>query len=95
MKAYWTRESLTRLREIDEYISRDNPKAAAEFVNNLISIAETIPVNPEKGRIVPEISIKEIRELVYKNYRIVYLIKKSRIEILTVFEGIGYLKEKK
>ena len=67
--------------------------AAVEFVDKLISIAETITANPEKGRIVPELSIEFIRELLYKNYRIVYLIKKKSIDILTVFEGHQLLKK--
>ncbi len=67
--------------------------AAVEFVDKLISIAETITDNPEKGRIVPELSIEFIRELLYKNDRIVYLIKKKSIDILTVFEGHQLFKK--
>jgi toxin ParE1/3/4 len=93
MKLTWTREALIRLQEIEEYISRDNPQNAIEFINKIISIAETIPDNPEKGRIVPELSIEQIRELLYKNYRIVYYRKKSIIEIITVFEGHQLLKK--
>ena len=93
MKLFWTKESLLRLREIEEYISKDNPVAAVEFVDKLISVAESIVHNPEKGRIVPELSIDKIREMLYKNYRIVYLIKKNTIDILTVFEGHQLLKE--
>ncbi len=92
MKLLWTKEALARLREIEEYISQDNPAAAVDFVDKLISLAETITDNPEKGRIVPELSIEFIRELIHKNYRIVYLIKKKSIDVLTVFEGHQILK---
>jgi len=94
MKLVWTKEALLSLMEIDEYISRDNPSAAIAFVDKLISIAETIVDNPKKGRVVPELSLENIRELLYNNYRIVYLIKKSSVEILTVFEGHQLLKKK-
>jgi toxin ParE1/3/4 len=94
MKLVWTRESLERLQEIEEFISRDSLDAAIKFIDKLIARTETLVINPEKGRIVPELSVKEIRELIYKNYRIVYLIKKNRIEILTVFEGHKLLKKK-
>ena len=93
MKLLWTNEALVRLREIEEYISKDNPKAAADFVDKLISLAEKITDNPEKGRIVPELSIEFIRELLHNNYRIVYLIKKKSIDVLTVFEGHQLLKK--
>ncbi|MFA7421395.1 MAG: type II toxin-antitoxin system RelE/ParE family toxin [Melioribacteraceae bacterium] len=93
MKLFWTKEALLRLQEIEEYISRDNPIVAMEFIDKLISVAETIIDYPEKGRIVPELSLENIRELLYKNYRIVYLVKKNSVDILTVFEGHQLLKK--
>jgi len=93
MKIFWTKEALLRLREIGEYISRDNSIVAIEFVDKLISLAETLLDNPGKGRIVPELSLENIRELLHKNYRIVYLVKKNSVDILTVFEGHQLLKK--
>ena len=93
MKLVWTKESLTRLKEIEEYIAADNPRAALAFIDKIISLAESLSENPEKGRIVPELSITQIREILYKTYRIVYLLKKNSIEILTVFEGHRLLKK--
>lgn len=93
MKIFWTKEALLRLQDIEEYISRDNPVAAIGFVDKLVSVAETIVDHPEKGRIVPELSMEKIREVLHKNYRIVYLIKKNSIDILTVFEGHQLLKK--
>ena len=93
MKVVWTKESIDRLNEIESYIASDDLKAAIKFIDSVISLAESLSKNPERGRIVPEFSIKAIRELIYKNYRIVYLIKKNRIEVLTVFEGHQLLKK--
>ena len=44
------------------------------------------------GRIVPEISNPEIRELIVEKYRIVYRVQEEDIEILTVFEGHKLLR---
>ena len=93
MKLVWTKESLTRLKEIEEYIAADNPHAALTFIDKIISLAESLSQNSEKGRIIPELSITQIREILFKNYRIVYLLKKNSIEILTVFEGHRLLKK--
>jgi toxin ParE1/3/4 len=93
MKLIWTKEALLRQQEVEEYISRDNPIAAADFVDKLISLAETIVDNPKKGRVVSELSLENIRELLFRNYRIVYLVKKSSVEVLTVFEGHQLLKK--
>jgi toxin ParE1/3/4 len=93
MKIFWTKEALLRLQKIEEYISRDNPIGAIEFVDKLVTVAETIIDNPRKGRMVPELSLENIRELLHQNYRIVYLLKKNSVDILTVFEGHQLLKK--
>jgi plasmid stabilization system protein ParE len=93
MKLYWTKEALVRIREIEAFISNDNPDAAIEFTDKLITLSESITDYPEKGRVVPELSIESIREILYKGYRIVYLHKGKSIEILTVFEGHQLLKK--
>ena len=90
MKIYWTKEILLNIQEIEDFISLDNPNTAIKFTDKLISLAEALIDFPTKGRIVPELSIDQIREILHKNYRIVYLIKKNSIDILTVFEGIKY-----
>ncbi len=92
MKIVWSKESLQQLIEIENYISRDNPERAVQFINRLIDRAEKIKDYPYKGRVVPEFSINEIREVFEKNYRIVYRISEKQIEILTVFEGHKLLK---
>jgi plasmid stabilization system protein ParE len=92
MKLLWTKESQFRLLEIEEYIAIDNQIAAINFVDELITVGESIVNKPEKGRIVPELSIDNIREIIHKNYRIVYIIKKNSIDILTVFEAHRLLK---
>lgn len=87
MKIIWTDEALKGLSEIEEYIARDSRKRADTFSSYLIERTVSITQNPEIGRIVPEISNHKIRELIVKNYRIVYKIAEKRIEVLTVFEG--------
>ena len=92
MKLLWTKESQLRLLEIEEFIAEDNPTAAIKFVDELISAGESIIDKPEKGRIVPELAIENIQELIHKNYRIVYIIKKKSVDILTVFESHRLLR---
>jgi plasmid stabilization system protein ParE len=48
---------------------------------------------PEIGRVVPEYNKPEIRELIYRNYRIVYRTKPDFIEIITVFQGSRILEK--
>ena len=93
MKIHWTRESLDRLAEIEDFVAKDNAERAAKFVDELIAHANAVlPGEPRSGRTVPEISNPEIRELLFKKYRIVYRVKKNTVEILTVFEGHRLLR---
>jgi addiction module RelE/StbE family toxin len=87
MKIRWSYEALDRLIEIEDYISKDSSVRAIQFVDQLIEHAELLSGKPLMGRMIPEIANPEIRELVFKKYRIIYRIKEKRIEILTVFEG--------
>lgn len=41
MKTVWTREVLNQLTEIEDYISKDSPKRAALFVDQLVEQAES------------------------------------------------------
>lgn len=93
MRLRWSREAGENLVEIEEFIARDSPERAVRFVDALIDHAETILAdNPRSGRVVPEIGNPDIRELIYRGYRIVYRLKGDAIDILTVFEGHRLLR---
>ena len=87
MKIKWTNEALMRLFEIEDFISQDSPERAEKFIDQIIEHAETLSDKPLRGRTVPEISNPDIRELIFKKYRIVYRVKGNSLDILTVFEG--------
>jgi addiction module RelE/StbE family toxin len=92
MKVRWTHEALLRLFEIEDFISQDSPDRARIFIDQIIEHAESLSDNPLSGRTVPEISNPDIRELIFKKYRIVYRIAGNRLDILTVFEGHRLLR---
>ena len=48
---------------------------------------------PNAGRVTPEHSRPELREVLLRGYRIVYLVREDAIEVLTVFEGHRLLPE--
>ena len=87
MKIIWTREALENSIEIENYISEDNPLKAIEFTDVLINKCDYLIDNPDMGRIVSELSDPSIREIITKNYRVVYRHIDEEIQILTVFEG--------
>ncbi len=83
MKIIWSPLAIDRTSEIAEYISQDNPTAAQKWVDNIFKKVGLLQFSPEIGRIVPEIERKEIRELIFGNYRIIYRLGKTNIFILT------------
>jgi toxin ParE1/3/4 len=87
MRVTWTREASENLVEIEEFIARDSRERAIRFVDTLIDHTEAILTdNPSSGRIVPETGNPKMSELIYRGYRIVYLLKGDVLDILTVFE---------
>jgi plasmid stabilization system protein ParE len=93
MSVTWSQEAGENLVGIEEFIARDSLERAVRFVDALIDHAEEMLAdNPRSGRTVPEIGNSDVRELVYRGYRIVYRLNGERIEILTVFEGHRLLR---
>ena len=87
MKIIWAPLAVDRAAEIARYISYDNPSAASKWIDNLFKKVEILKSAPEIGRIVPEIETKDLRELIFGNYRIIYRVEKSKVNILTVRHG--------
>ena len=77
------------LREIVGYIAKDNPEAASRVGNQLIEKAELLAMFPESGRVVPEFHRPEIREIVYRNYRVIYRVNavSQVVEIARFWHG--------
>jgi len=89
----WSLEASENLVEIEEFIARDSLERAVRFVDSLIDHAVTMLTdNPRSGRVVPETGNPDIRELIYRGYRIVYRRRGDALEILTVFEGHRLLR---
>ena len=83
----WSPQAIVDVESIKAYISRDSKHYAALIVARLIVAVERLDAFPESGRVVPEFSDASIREVVWRNYRIVYRLVGSSVEIVTVFHG--------
>jgi len=79
MKIVWTEPAVEDLRELHAYIARDSEVYASGFVERIIWAAEQIADHPEAGRVVPEKNDENVREVLYRNYRIIYRIKGDHI----------------
>ena len=55
MKVIWTEQAWARLLEIEQFVARDDPRAAARLVDKLIDRGDALVEYPEQGRRLPEI----------------------------------------
>ena len=95
VKIIWTQKSLTDLKSIAEYISKDSIKYASFTVERLINVTSYLETNPRIGRMVPEMRRQDkIREIILGNYRIIYKITSPQtIHILTVHHSYKRLRQ--
>jgi addiction module RelE/StbE family toxin len=93
-KVLWTETAIEDLVAIKQYISEDSPDRAVTWIFELFNSGESLVSSPTRGRIVPEFKQENLRELLIDNYRLVYRIKKTSIEVITVFEGHRQLNKK-
>ena len=65
------------------YISKHAGAETAErFGNQLIDRALSLATLPERGRVVPELRKGDIREIIFRSYRIVYRLRPKMVEII-------------
>ena len=84
MKITWSPLAAEQVRDIASYIALDKPSVAEQWVDKIFDSVEQLIDFPESGRVVPELQINNIRELVQGNYRVIYKILDNSILILTV-----------
>ena len=87
LQVLWAERAQRDLREIAEFIAKDNGAAALKWLSRAMEAVESAGRMPLSGRMVPEFSREELREIVLGNYRIVYRVERARLTVLTVFEG--------
>ena len=73
------------LKDIVDYIKRDSVKYADLEKRKIQEAIDKLPRQPLSGRIVPELSNEDLRELIFRNYRIIYeIVSAKQINILSI-----------
>jgi plasmid stabilization system protein ParE len=85
----WRPQALKDLEEIEAYYERVAPDYAAFFVEQVFDKADQLERFPRMGRMVPEIEDEAIRELIYRDYRIIYFVDvgDGEVAVLTVIHS--------
>jgi plasmid stabilization system protein ParE len=87
VKVVWSPVALQRVEDIVDYMQSDRSGAAAEWAAGLFDTVGRLRSFPDRGRMVPELGQPSTREVIYGDYRVVYRIEGSKIEVLTVRHG--------
>jgi plasmid stabilization system protein ParE len=77
---------------IIRYYEKTAPKFAQNLAKKIIYIIENLSQFPKMGRIVPELENTEIREIIYRNFRIIYRLEQNILEIARIIYGRRILK---
>ncbi len=83
----WTRSALADLRRIVADLSRRTPSTAEAFGRRLFRAPRRLAKAPRSGAIVPEFDRDDIRELVVRRYRLIYLIRGDACFIAMIVHG--------
>jgi len=83
-----TDSAISDLQELHRYYEEQLvPQVGQRFVEEILDRIETLSENPDIGRVVPEFAADNIRELIHKPYRVVYLRESSSIFFIRVWRS--------
>ncbi len=81
-RVVWTKTAWRDLEEIADYIARDSRHYAAAFVREVRDAARSLTQFSERGRMVPEFGSLAVREILVRNYRLVYSVMDPSVYVL-------------
>lgn len=92
----WTKNAVSDLKNIAEYISKDSVKYAKLQVIRIKFRTRILRTQIYSGKIVEEINQQDIRELTEGNYRIIYkIVSKNQADILTIHHSARDFSKRK
>ncbi len=83
----WSLTAEADLQGIEDFIAKDSVLHAVNFIDRLIKAAEQLTHAPKMGRIVPEFNREDLREVLFRAYRIVYQLRGETVTVLRVVHG--------
>ena len=88
----WTEPALSDLEAIADYISLDNPVAAAELVRRVLEHVGQLSEHPRSGSTLPELPGWRYRQLIEPPCRVIYRQEQNLVFILHVVRSERRLK---
>jgi plasmid stabilization system protein ParE len=89
-RVLFSQKSVEDLETIIEYYLSKSEQVASSIYSSIVSRAESLEELAERGRMVPEFldeDIRNFRELIEGNFRIIYRIKGKNVEIVRIVDS--------
>ena len=80
----WTPRARTDLEAIEDYYLQVAPAFADVAVAGLLASTRRLEAFPLSGAAVPEIADPAIRQVLWRDYRVIYWADGERVEVLSV-----------
>lgn len=93
MKLHYTTRFVHETDEQAEYLAQFSPARAGLFVDTVFRQLNLLKQHPRLGRVVLEFGAEAIRELLFRQYRLIYrVISEERIDVLALQTGLRPLQ---
>ncbi|MFT7626218.1 MAG: toxin ParE1/3/4 [Myxococcota bacterium] len=83
----WAKPALEDLKAARDFTTRADPVAAKRIAERIRARVLSLRDNPHLGRMVPEFSREELREIIVPPYRIPYHVNTHEITIVRVWHS--------
>jgi toxin ParE1/3/4 len=85
--------AISDLEEVIAWFTEQGiPETGRKLVGKVIVQTERLTLYPDSGRVVPEFAMKDLREIIYPPFRIVYRREKGKILIVRIWRSERLLK---
>ena len=77
----WSSQARKDLESISDYYRDVAPAYAARFEEQVFEATRNLERFPSSGRVIPEAEDEQLRELIYRQYRVMYHVDETEAEV--------------
>lgn len=83
----WAESARDALDQVVAYIAQDSPQAAVQILDAALAAGASLATLSQRGRIVPELDLANIREIFVFRYRLMYRVEDNRVVVVAFLHG--------
>lgn len=83
----WTIDAQDALNEALEFIAQKSPDGSRRVLHAAMNLVDSLEALSERGRIVPEFSDPNVREVFVYSYRVLYRIEADGVTVIAFLHG--------